>query len=725
MATKFWSPGEFITPGDLRQPRTTAPVVPSQLDNPDLETAGGWTFSDPGLAIVADSRAYTGSNVIRHANTLFGVHSFTNDNVVPVVPGTVINASFFYLRETNVSGRQGVAITIQWYDSGMVLISENESGELNRGATNVWYYGAVGGIAPPGAAFAQLLLRSRNNNTGGPHAQLYDAFTWDYVQPVAQTGLVYKAVQANAGYTAAVEPVWPIVLGNTVVDNEVTWEAVLASSVTWRAVPIMKSGTVEPTWPVDVGANVLDGTVNWLAVSRRVEDVNCPNTAVVIIGASKIFAADRDIIRFSATINPLDWTTANDAGYLPYGLQLYGSNPVAAMGLYRSNLVAFNSEGFQMWQIDQDPSAMAFLDAVPVGSTEHQALQPVANDLFLLNPVGMRNLAIAGASTNLQAEGVGEEIDELVTAELEAGLHGLGLFWPGAGQYWVFFNAQAFVLTINAAKKRTWSRYVFPSSVTDWTLQGNDLYLRSGVKVWKVDKTVHQDDLVAAGFSFTAGDASPFFGWALPDVLTGDNPQVGTLVSGTATYLTNTIGYIVYRGSPASFLIYLEGAVTRPAENVFESLTLLVNGTTSIVLDINSPEFNGSIESGALGREWNFDAAVGSIADGDLVELQIGAPVGVNYTGVMWWPFLDLASLGGQKDLEAVDLVATAPTGVTISIGWNQNDRTQRTAEYAMPADTLTGNAVPFPASAPSYDLRLTFAANQLWKWNAANIYYL
>lgn len=595
MATRLWSPGEFITPGDLRQPRTTAPTSVVPLQNPSFETAGGWTFSNPGLGIIPYGSPYEGSNVVRHSNGLFGTHEFANNEIVQVLPGQTITASGFYRRETNVTGRQGMSLNLRWFDSSMTALSDSGT-ELQSGATNVWYYVEVTGTAPASAAYCQLVIRSRNNNTGGPHAQYFDSFNWNYIVPTAPAGLVYKAVQANAGYTAAIEPVWPLTLGVQVVDNEVTWEAVLASTVTWEAKPILVSGAVEPTWPLDVGASTLDNTISWRATSRRITDEKCPNTKTVVIGASKIFAGDDDIIRFSATINPLDWSTPNDAGYLPFGLQEYGSNPVAAMGLYRSNLVAFNSEGFQMWQIDQDPASMAFLDAVPVGSTYPRAVQPFANDLGFVNPIGVRNISIAGASTNLQADGIGEPIDPLVTAELLTGTSPIGLFWPARGQYWVFFGAQAFVMTVNASKKKSWSRYVFPSVVDDWTLQGNDLYLRSGVKVWKVDDTVTRDD-----------------------------------VGGTPT----------------------------------------------------------------------------------------------DFTGVIWWPFLDFDSLGDQKDIEAIDLVANAPGGVTISLGWNQLNRTQRTAEFAMTPDTLTGTPAPFPMSAPSIDLRLTFAADQKWEWLAANIYYL
>lgn len=603
MATQVWSPGEFITPGDLRQPRTTPPVVTSALTNPGFETGDltGWTVSNPAITVQnpGSSFAFEGTHVIRHPDGLLGTYFIDNNNVVPVVPGQVIKLACRYRRETNVNGRQSMAIEIRWFDASMVLVPGSETlFEQAGGAVNVWYGPSVTGTAPATAAFAQARVRSFQTGTGGTHHQYFDDFQWDYIAPSAPAGLVYKAVQAAGGYTASVEPVWPLTLGLTVVDNEVTWEAVVAASVTWQATPIMISGTVEPTWPTDVGATLLDNTVVWKCVSRRVEDERCPNSKEVILAASKVFAADQDIIKYSATINPLDWSTPNDAGYLPFGLKLYGSNPVAALGLYRSNLVAFNSEGFQMWQVDEDPAAMAFLDAVPVSSTEHHAVQPVANDLLFLNPVGVRNIAIAGGSTNLQAEGVGQAIDPLIKAALAENGDRFGLFWPARGQYWLFFEDEAFVLTINDAKKKSWSRYQFPDPVDDWTLQGNDLYLRAGTKVWRVDETATLDDY-----------------------------------------------------------------------------------------------------------------------DEDL-------ETGVEFEGTIWWPFLDLNSLGNQKALEAVDLIATAPAGVTLSVGWNQLNRSQRSAEYSTTPDTLTGTPVPLPMSAPSYDLRLTFAGDQLWEWFAANIYY-
>ncbi len=35
----------------------------------------------------------------------------------------------------------------------------------------------------------------------------------------------------------------------------------------------------------------------------------------------------------------------------------------------------------------------------------------------------------------------------------------------------------------------------------------------------------------------------------------------------------------------------------------------------------------------------------------------------------------------------------------------------------------MPGTMVPMPLTAPSFDLKLTFAAGQAWEWFAANLY--
>src|SRR5690606_22485058 len=164
--------------------------------------------------------------------------------------------------------------------------------------------------------------------------------------------------------------------GVQVIDNDVIWEAVLLSRVVYEARPILRSGLTEPDWPESVGAFVVDNTISWETATRQVEEA--PNSKVVAITASKVFAADGDIIRYSATVNPLDWSSPDNAGYLPSGLNQNGSNDTAVLNIYRSNLVAFSSSTFQNWQVDEDPANMALLDVMEgIGSTWQHAAQPV------------------------------------------------------------------------------------------------------------------------------------------------------------------------------------------------------------------------------------------------------------------------------------------------------------------------------------------------------------
>ena len=324
--------------------------------------------------------------------------------------------------------------------------------------------------------------------------------------------------------------------------------------------------------------------------------MNCPNTKQVAILASKVFSGDDDIVGFSATVKPLDWTTANDAGFIPFGLNTYGSQPVSALGIYRSNLVVWNAKAFQMWQVDEDPANFAILDAVPVGNPFYKSGSPVSNDLVWLTAEGIRSMGIAGASTNLQAGFFGKQIDPLVKIA-RAGVSDvddiLSLFFPGAGQYWLIFGAEAFVLTMNGGKAdMSWSRYVFPSAIDDWTIKDTDLYLRSGDKIWRFDADTLIDD------------------------------------SGGAN--------VIFKG------------------NVF-------------------------------------------------------------------WPYLDFGALGVTKSMIGSDIVADGT--FTVSIGYNQKDDSQFTTPYSIVGDTLVGDIIPMPVSAPSFQLRLVFAGNEKWEWSATALH--
>jgi len=516
-----------------------------------------------------------------------------NDARLAVTPGQLVSGQAF----AKISGNYSAHVGIGWYNSGgsLLSISWTDTPVTLAGA---YRRVAAAGLAPDLAASCTVIV----SVSGSGDEVRFDNATISHTNPVTISALLFKATQADPGYSDSFEPTWPTVVGNTVVDNEVTWEGVPANRVQWQAFPILVSGSSEPTWPATIGGEVADNTISWVADTRRIEDERCPNTKTVAITASKIFSGDADIIAYSATINPMDWTTPNDAGYIPFGLNTYGSQDVSALGLYRSNLVAFNSKGFQMWQVDEDPANFAILDAVPIGipTSADKSIQPVSNDLVFLTEVGIRSMGIAGASTNLQAGSFGKQIDPLVKVKLDAGEVPISLYYPGAGQYWLIFGDEAFVLTMNGGKgDMSWSRYVFPSDIDDWTILDEDLMLRSGEKIWRVSELAERDDQV---------------------------------------------------GDPAS------------------------SGTA--------------------------------------------------FVGRIHWPYLDMGRFGGEKQMVGFDLVATG--AVTVQFGYDQSDLSKVTDAYVLAAgDTLPGTIVPMPITAPSFQLRLEFTADQsvAWEWQGAIIY--
>ena len=98
-------------------------------------------------------------------------------------------------------------------------------------------------------------------------------------------GTTWKYEATTAGVSGNSQPIWPKVLGATVTDGGVTWQAKapLASQFNWReadefVVPTFDNGHVyramrggtsdvrEPSWPTNAGGTVVDGSVTWQEV---------------------------------------------------------------------------------------------------------------------------------------------------------------------------------------------------------------------------------------------------------------------------------------------------------------------------------------------------------------------------------------------------------------------------------------------------------------------------
>jgi hypothetical protein len=729
MPTPLWQPGTIYPPGSIVQPASAPAPQPDPLDNGGFEDGNtGWAL-DTGFSIgeFGNGTHFQGTWSLQW--DLTGEGHAINTEATEVVPGQIINGSCQVQQGASSSGQAGARVEILWYDASDEFLSSTLGNMVNSTSNQNWKQSSVSATAPAGAAFARFAVFAFR--LGGGAELWVDNCTWDALVSNLPSGLVFKAVQAVAGYSGSSEPTWPLVNGQTVVDNEVTWEAVFASRVVWEASPVLVSGPYEPTWPTIPGGEVADGTIRWVAMDWRVTDPKCPQGPIVAIGASKIFCADDDIIPFSATTNPLDWSSEEDAGFLPFGLQTYGSNPVRMLGLYRSNLLAFNAEAYQMWQIDEDPANMAFLDASPVPCTHYKSGQPVSNDFALVTPVGVRSIGIAGASTNLQAGYFGAQIDPLVLAKLLAGEAPISLTWPAAGQFWAIFDDEAFVLTMNGGMKDwSWSRYEFPTAgITDWAILEDDLYLRTVEGyIWVMDVESLDDDV----FEEPVGVLCDGEDWSSTDGCEVIIPPP-IYLDGVYTFDSQTTEAFERRIRNETALLPEEGftvvwAITEepdPGTTLYFWYVLAPFGEATVIeLEGSSGEI--PITPSSNWFEFGVSSSNSVLSDMTSGTVTISCPTveeSVPFEGYIAWPYLDFGILGQDKNLEGFDVAADGT--FRVSVGWSQKNFALATPDYAIDGDTLTGDMVPLPLTAPSFQFRLTFDASQSWEWQASSIYIL
>lgn len=531
MTAPKWEPAKLYPPGSLVTPRTAPMAVLPPIPNPGFEDGmTGWTGTPDVDSFTWNP--YTGSRACRIQGG--SGTSYVVSAKVAASPGMSITASAMYNQGRPKGGNEG-AVILRWYDTAGAVIREDAGALVLDTKTDNYVRASVTATAPAGTTHVAVGGKSIRNDTRGSQ---FDDFVWALnAGSPAPSGLMYKATQAAAGFSAAEEPTWPSAVGIPVTDNEVVWEGVLASRIVWEAEPILVSGATEPTWPDLIGASVADNTISWTAVDPQADDANCPQSKIVAIAKFKVFAGDGDVVRYTATLNPKDWSSEKDAGYLGTGLQQNGANHVALLNLYRANLVVMNATTFQQWQIDPDPSLMDLLDTMDgIGSIWHLAAQPVSNDLFYLSNRGVRTIGMSGTTNNLKAGDVGLPVDEMVRALVSElvetnrsygneNLQPLGLYLPSMGQYWLAFNrktkgdesdtapggpvdvcpqlrggpeseggdayCEVMVYTLTqVGQVGAWSRYIFPFPIDAWAQEGDDLYARDGNTVYRISEDI-------------------------------------------------------------------------------------------------------------------------------------------------------------------------------------------------------------------------------------------
>jgi len=233
----------------------------------------------------------------------------------------------------------------------------------------------------------------------------------------------------------------------------------------------------------------------------QVQDTLCPNTKSAVKLAGRLYMINGDVVSYCAVDNPLDWTSTNDAGFLPTGLQTSGENIATAVDEYEGFLAVFMPDAIQLWVVDQDPSLSAFQKTVQnIGTRYHKSIAKYSTDLLFLSEFGFRSVGRQAYTDSIEDNDVGSPIDKLVREELKTAdpTKIKSVYYPKGSQYLCFLGTKIFVFRFSrSAKINAWSVYSFEGregSFDDIVVANGDLFLWKDGNMFVLDDETYVDD---------------------------------------------------------------------------------------------------------------------------------------------------------------------------------------------------------------------------------------
>jgi hypothetical protein len=260
-----------------------------------------------------------------------------------------------------------------------------------------------------------------------------------------------------------------------------------------------------------------------VGTSTVITDTNCPNTKSAVVTASKIFAigtnaAGDAYIKYSATEDPTDWSSPDDASGalgLPAGLESSDEDEIIALGVFRGKLISFMTNNIQLWKTDPDPSLIELESVIENGYvTFTDTIAPLGADLVFLNKAGFYSAGQMLYTDRMIAADIGAPVSNIVLPKMTADAatyEPIAVHFSGNDQYICVIKDEMFVLTHSASSQLTaWSKYTMsPGSVISGMCSYRTLlYVKmsnaSGDFIFGFDPDKYNDDI--AGVATTNFD---------------------------------------------------------------------------------------------------------------------------------------------------------------------------------------------------------------------------
>jgi hypothetical protein len=203
---------------------------------------------------------------------------------------------------------------------------------------------------------------------------------------------------------------------------------------------------------------------------------------------TKIYSTAANLVHFSGIDNPLESNDPlKEAGFLNLASNAEGSERLTSIANYQTNLAFFSERTVQVWFVDVTAAGNSQLQVLNnTGAIAPLSVQEIGDsDVFYLSESGIRSLRARDASNAAFATDIGNPIDTMVLADINADRLAVreskAVLEPRDGRYLLAVGSKCYVFSyFPASRVSAWSIYEPGFAVTDWAIVGRKLYCRGG-----------------------------------------------------------------------------------------------------------------------------------------------------------------------------------------------------------------------------------------------------